>query len=285
MSKRLTLSVLSVLLASAACAWHDLGHMVVCKIAYGRLDKAVRAKVDRLVAVLGDAPGGGGKYDFMSASCWPDDIRRFDKNRKYDKWHYIDIAFSPDGTKLPQLDPVNAVWAIGECIKALKDSSLPDKDKAWRLAFLLHIIGDIHMPLHCIERHTKADPEGDRGGNDFKVQFQGRESNLHFFWDVGGGLLLPEIGRPQGKEDAKRIDDLAADCMRALPPSKANLSLDPMAWAREGNALARRFVYDTAEGGEPSAAYVDKTRSTTRRQLALAGYRMAAMLNSVFKDR
>ena len=92
-----------------------------------------------------------------------------------------------DGTPLQPPKPINALSKIVEFRAALGDPSVAANIQAYDLAWLLHLVGDIHQPLHAVARFTTQHPAGDRGGNDFKIQ--GTPDNLHSLWDdlLGSG--------------------------------------------------------------------------------------------------
>src|SRR5438552_1827271 len=238
------------LVAPSVLAWHDTGHMVIASIAYPRLSAAAKTQVDRLLKIplVGDPE----KYDFVSASCWADDLKRKIKDHRYDAWHYIDLPFSADGTPGLQPDKENVVWAINQAMATLKNPNSPDLEKARQLRFLLHFAGDVYMPLHCVSRFSKAHPKGDRGGNDFPIQWNNRRTNLHFFWDTAAGLFK-EVKRPMMQEDQTLISNWAKQITASYPPSKFKevSDMDVSHWAKEGLVACKTFVYSLPEGQNP----------------------------------
>lgn len=274
--------VLAVLLALSAAppsrAWWGTGHMVVAQIAYDRLNPAARAEVDRLIAI--DALTESNT--FVTAAAWADDIKLLDIHL-YDEWHYLDIPFSPDNTTLPPVEKAgNVQWAIDQCVRTLRSHKAPDVEKARALRFLIHFVGDAHQPLHCTTRVTAAHPAGDRGGNDYLVS-GGRLRNLHMVWDSAVGLF-EDVKRPLDEEATKTIRRFADRAVTANPPASfANLSvMDSRKWIEEGTALAQSVVYTTPEGQALSDEYKKKTQDTSLRQIALAGYRLATLLNDIY---
>ena len=83
--------------------------------------------------------------------------------------HYIDIPFSSDGTALPAIDHTNAVWGINHAISILNSNKSNAGDKKLALRLLIHVVGDIHQPLHAVTRVSSQLPEGDLGGNLFPL--------------------------------------------------------------------------------------------------------------------
>src|SRR5579872_7031371 len=207
----LCLAVLSI--SAPALSWHATGHMVVADIAWRNMTDKARAEAKRLVEI--DAPAKS--PDFVTAAVWADDT----KTRENGPWHYIDIYFRADGKPTDlKPDAENVVWAIDKFSKVLADKTASDKDRGEALRYLLHFVGDIHMPLHCTARVTDALPKGDAGGNKFIAgppagPDEGRPKNLHTVWDSGCGYF-PELSRPLVDDAKSKLDSLADACLAEL---------------------------------------------------------------------
>jgi hypothetical protein len=285
-------------------AWSPTGHMVIGEIAKERLSNNTLARCTELIPVkvppqkvkLGtkmvDVSMRTGS--FVTACCWADDVRS-DADREV---HYIDIAFSADGTT-PQVGPAskNIVKMLEDCVTVLKNPRASKTDRAVKLRYLLHLVGDIHQPLHAASRCTNEQPGGDRGGNDFPVV---GAANLHSYWDGGVGLLKTTISRPLKADGIAKIAALKAQCMAAYVgpvPDRANpannagaasgtrpTTADFAAWTQESHELAKSTAYGELEPHDtPSAAYVANAQRVVRERVALAGYRLADLLNEIFK--
>ncbi len=270
------LALASVLaLGSAAHAWNATGHMVIAAIARAGLDPVARAEAERLLKVGVDLPGSD---DFVTVAAWADEIRN--QRRETGSWHYKDLFFRDDN-KAPanQPDEVNAVSKIREFTAILKDKSKPDAARAEALRFIIHLVGDIHQPLHATARETEAHPKGDRGGNDFAIVSEGERGprNLHSLWDGGAGLFV-NVPRDQ----IKLVADAEARALMATLPRSAFPSVgevDPDKWTVESFNDAKGTVYATQEGQAPTAAYLEKARALAARRATVAGYRLADLLN------
>lgn len=282
------LPLFACLAASSAFGWDDAGHMVIADIAYARLTPKARAEADRLLAI-----GGTDRTnDFITAACWADDIRR--DRPETGPWHYIDLHFRQDGrptTNRP--DAENVVWAIHKFEGVLADRSKPDAERADALRFVLHFVGDIHQPLHATARDTAEHPDGDKGGNLFRIEnpFQYADAdaypprNLHQLWDRGVGLLpsLPRRFRPLNREGRANIDQVAAYVEKADPSNSLPRvrDLKPEDWAQESFVAAKTVVYDLPEGSKPSEEYLKRGYELSTERIALAGYRLAEVLNKI----
>jgi hypothetical protein len=302
-------------------AWGGIGHMTVAYVAYQKLTPGGRARVRELLKLNPDYPNwekqipAGTSADdhdrmiFMMASTWADDIKgeqqysddgtdggntpngsTSSQNTGYSDllrhkyWHFIDIPFSPDNTPLPPTPAPNAQTQIS-AFRAVLASSQPDELKSYDLVWLLHLIGDIHQPLHATMRVTQSRPKGDAGGNLVKL-FGDAASNLHSYWDDLPGW------------DCKYCSDKISCINRAtvigknLPPAplKAARNLDVSAWARESFEDAKAKVYrdpigtsDQAYTIVPGSPYETQAYRLALRRIALAGARLAEVLNGELK--
>lgn len=274
---RFPLVVALSICAVQSLAWIDAGHMAVAAVAEADLSPRARAEIDRLLKIGGTEA----TCTFVTAACWADDT----KSRENAAWHYINHHFRTDG-KPVENKPLgeNVVWAIDRFEKILKDRSKSDLARADALRYLIHFVGDVHQPLHTSAHDSDRFPRGDRGGNDFRVQAPPGlfpvPRNLHFLWDMAGGLYS-EFPRPLAVASSKALQNTADEVRKAHPrPSFANLSSqDPNDWALEGLKLCRDVVYRLPENSVPSSEYLKTVKSVSRRQIALAGYRLADLLN------
>jgi hypothetical protein len=288
---------------SSALAWHDTGHMVVAQVAYLRLTPAAKAKVDSLfVTPQGKRPlvylcAGyytpetcEKTYDPVTIAVWMDDFRGDSINDSYGMWHYVDYPFFDGVPENPKVGPDadNALARINWAINTLREGAGSPRREAELTGFLYHLIGDVHQPLHATARVTAAHPDGDQGGNLFKIQMppDAHIANLHSFWDaVGGAFGFQSPKRPLDQAGKDRILALAQGVMKdypadSMPESK---NLDPHDWVMESYALARDVTYkNITEGAAPSQVYTDEAQKLCRKRLALAGYRLAGVLNSLF---
>ena len=289
---------------ASAFAWHDTEHMIVAQIAYLRLTPAAKAKVDSLfVTPQGKRPliylcAGyympetcEKTYDPVTIAVWMDDFRGDSLNDPYAPWHYVDIPFY-DG--VPERadagpEPENALARINWAVNSLRRGTTgKDKTDAELTGFLFHLVGDVHQPLHASTRVTAAHPEGDAGGNLFRIQMppDAHITNLHAFWDAAGGAFgFASPKRPLDQAGKDRILSLAQDLMKEYPADSMPewKDLDPHTWVMESSKLAREVAYANIKEGEaPSKAYTDEAQKLSRKRLALAGYRLAGLLNMLF---
>lgn len=256
-------------------AWNATGHMVVANIAYQNLKPNVQKKVDNLVTFLHkEYPD---MTSFLQISHWPDAIRS-QKIDAYTHWHYIDLPFSTDGTQPKKnIDTDNAVWAVNSIEQVVKNDQANNYERARFLAFLVHIVADLHQPLHTVSRVSAAHPDGDRGGNLFHIRYHNQNVSLHKLWDEG-------VGEFDGPSKPESINTLATTIATLYPETyfgKKSHDLDPEHWAKEGSEHAKKTVYNTTENQPVSTAYIENGKKLAEQQAALAGYRLANLLNQL----
>ncbi len=294
-----------------AGAWDGTGHMLVAQIARDRMSSQAVARVDALAAQLDN---NGVPYNGVSIACWPDHIKGKDFKSpfqgQFKPWHYINIGCLPNDPDAfaspPTLTRTNGdvVVALNHCVSVIKSKKTDElvPSEAVALALLVHFVGDIHQPLHSTSRHNPDPKPGDKykddaGGNGVTVANLADTpwgKNLHTFWDEafrryyekGEVKASPELheatalGSPEMAEWLKR---LAPDA-----PGAPNLQFDVKRWALEGHDIACAFVYGKL--AEPYGArdiklrdeYVAESTKIARRQIVLAGYRLAALLNELY---
>lgn len=266
---------LTLLFPAVSMAWNAMGHMVIADIAYQNLKPAVREQVDVMVQSMNEQYPD--MKTFMNIAYWPDAIRG-QKIETYTHWHYINLAFSTDGTPLQDLtDDDNAVWAVKNIEPVVKNSHANIYERVRFLAFLTHIVGDLHQPLHTVTYISAATPDGDRGGNAYYVRYKNDRIKIHKLWDGGLGVF-------EGNNSPGQAHETAMNIMARYPENTfGNQSNDvnPETWASEGLENAKTHVYNTPPDQTISAQYVEEGKQLAEREAALAGYRLANILNSL----
>jgi hypothetical protein len=311
--RKLTMISVAVafLLPQAAAAWNNAGHEAAAAVAYLSLSAEVKERVDELLqqhpdfstlsrGLMEEAPDFG-LVVFMRAAIWPDlirgDRRFFDDTNEdaeptpllpgfpdmkiHKPWHFIDLPFSTDGTPTAAPDTPNALTQIVEFRSSLGSSDVAENIQAYNLSWLLHLVGDIHQPLHGAARFSALHQDGDRGGNSFRIGSS--ERNLHTFWDRSFGV----------DDDPQEVAELARGLLRDFKrdATEVDIASDGAAestvlgWVGESATLARYVVYtigtETARPPHPSPSnsYRSLSREIARHRVAIAGHRLAAMIS------
>ncbi|PYI94549.1 MAG: hypothetical protein DME97_00815 [Verrucomicrobia bacterium] len=278
---------------SVSLGWGPGGHMITAQIAFDRLNPRAKAQVKTLLAIpINPSAVSAKSKHFVSAAHWADDLRSIPAFKSFEPLHFIDKPFSSDGTPLPAIPAPNIVTALRDNVRILKTST--DKNaRAQALRLIIHFVGDIHQPLHCTDRVSNALPGGDHGGNLMTIKITDsngnlRSINLHSYWD-GGIESFPKGGPPPQyvPPPLSQIPPAVVLVTKGNPATDPALKLnDPFnftGWANESFGLAKSAVYNgITNGSQPSAAYRTKALKVVRQRAAWGGYRLAALLNSIW---
>jgi S1/P1 Nuclease len=310
--KTARLAVISIALiafSEPAPAWDLFGHHVVGSIAWEELSEPTRLAVCELLQKApadSDLPGlmppGPRPLEarcrelFVKTQGWADLVRdEIWSNRKvrYDHpdWHYVNHFWtsepsgSPAGPRpLPERGTLGELSIrLPESIARAANPSLSAPDRAVALAWVLHLTGDAHQPLHSSGRVTSLDPKGDRGGNDFALDDL-ESPNLHALWDS----ILRRARRPSHGESYFRwVSRVASELAMAHPKStlaRESAVESPEAWTREGAAIAMNAAYPLylGRGASIPYRYHDEVFAIAGKQATLAGYRLARVLDRIF---
>jgi len=292
------------IVAAPALGWNSTGHRIIAAIAYERLTPRARARVDEILRHHPDyatlltrgAPSddeGRARDAFLVAATWPDvikgDRRFYDDTRKdavptpalpgfpdmarHTNWHYIDIPYAPDGAEPEPTPAINALVELRRMLPEMSSAGADPVVAAYDLSWVEHLIGDLAQPLHVTSRFLLSQPKGDAGGNGVYVS-PGR--NLHSYWD-------DLAGTDQSDEYVIRL----AHEIAAEHPVDHRISKNPKKWIAESFRLDKTDVYSfgLTSGSrehpiELAGNYQETAHRIARAQIALAGYRLAAILNA-----
>ncbi|MCG2575838.1 S1/P1 nuclease [Dechloromonas sp. XY25] len=285
--RRFLTALIFFVAALPAHAWNAAGHRLVAVIAWQQLSPPARTAISAALARHPDhtrwqasARSSDAGELFAEAATWPDDIRNdprfFDEDRdpptpalpgfpdtaRHKRWHYVDLD-AAGKVQSGELD--RQIERLSKLLKTSRNA----EQITYALPWLLHLVGDIHQPLH-VGRH------GDEGGNQVEIEnpFNKRLpfSSLHLYWD---DLPGPPWLRGQ------RLDDIASRLLARYPaPEQGNASL----WRQESHDLLA-----TAYPGEQGSLLpiIDEdfqraSRNTANRRLVAAGYRLGRLLDGIF---
>lgn len=266
--------------------------MMTAQVAWDRLNPRAKNEARRLLALrINPAAVTQRSRNFINASHWADDLRPFPEFDSFKQLHFIDKFFSEDGTSLPtNLPPNNIVTALEENVNILKTST-DNNARAQALRFIIHFVGDIHQPLHCASRVSAALPTGDRGGNSVNLKIRQpngtlKNTNLHSYWDGGIGTF-PKTGPNFAPPPLSQIPRPVASIIRTYRDTDPDLNLDNPTdfegWVGESHQLAKDVAYKSIVNNRtPTAAYNRTATRVARKRVAWGGYRLAALLNSIW---
>lgn len=253
MTMATAVTILMCLHTTACYSWGPTGHRVTGWIAEQHISKKTKKELSRIL----------GNQSLAMASTWMDEIRSDSLYNYAEDWHWVTI---PDGKAYQETEKNkngDLIEAIERLSAGLKSKSLsPDQERQY-LKMLIHLIGDLHQPLH-------VGSGNDRGGNDIKVTWFRAQSNLHRVWDSDmiddTKLSYTELATSLEKPDAATVSSWQ--------------KTDVNAWAQESMAY-RDQVYRYGNG-KLGYKYAYENFHIVRYRLLQAGVRLAGVLNNIY---
>lgn len=252
--KIFVIAYLIVFLSSPGFAWGPTGHRTTGLIAEKYLNKKAKKELLRIL----------GGQSLSMASTWMDEVRSDSTYDFMSDWHWVTIQ---DGQTYDQSEKNpngDVVQTIERIIASLKSKKLSAKDEAEYLKILIHLVGDIHQPLH-------VGGGNDRGGNDVKVMWFRTDSNLHRVWDSDmiddTHLSFTELAESLNKPTTNSVSGWQKASVRE--------------WATESMSY-RKQVYDYGNG-KLGYRYAYLNFGIVRERLLQAGVRLAGVINEIYK--
>lgn len=233
--------------------WGQIGHYVTGEIAEHHLNEQARERVNKLL-----------DSSLPMAAVWMDDIRS-DPNYDFDTWHYVTI---PEGEYDPGIQPESGdvIYALEMLISELKGGGLTEREEREKLKLMIHLIGDIHQPLH-------VGTGEDRGGNDVRLQWFGDDTNLHAVWDSG----IIDSFQMSYTELAEELNTVTPDHIEEWQNASVR------EWAYESMEY-RDEIYDLPSNMRIGYEYRYFKKDIVFKRLLQAGVRMAGVLNEIYGE-
>jgi hypothetical protein len=208
---------------------------------------------------------------------------------QFSNWHFINLPLCDDNSSLCESISVpdmlnggdNLVWAINRAVTVIKSKAAGGFERGFALRNLIHLVGDIHQPLHCVARYSKETPLGDAGGNLFHIKNFHGVSNLHSLWDSGAGLFNNDMIRPLSNENISYIDHWAEKIIAQVNTSEVVDVSNITAWALESIELSKKYVYNLQYNSYPSDEYIQAAQEVIMHQIGVGGYRLAQLLRHI----
>jgi hypothetical protein len=272
-------AVLAIVPLKDAGAWGQEGHSIVAEIAQRRVEPAALEMMYRLLR--SELPGlkTSAPVSLASIASWADDYRpKHDETRN---WHFVDIPYDRDGFR--PADDCRPDPRYGDCVvnaidrarRTLADCTRTNDERVAALKFLVHFVGDIHQPLHASSRIDPDTGNEDQGGNTIEVTFFGEKTNLHKLWDTG--LIMHKVF--DWGEYVRLIETewLPGKDVAALQAG------EPVEWALAAHRMALEVAYNFRPDRVLDDEYFRDSIPVVDRQLALAGLRLARLLNEALR--
>ena len=235
--------------------WGQTGHRVVAQIAQEYITDNTRDSINKLL---------NGK-SLASISNYADYIKSDENFDKYKPWHYLNMKLDDNYKDIILNKKGDVVQAINYCINILKDNNQPKKEKIFYLKLLVHFVGDIHQPLHIGRLE-------DRGGNDIKVKWFGKVTNLHRVWDS----QIIDSHQMSYTELSNDLDILSLKEINIIKSDSINI------WIKESQNIAKLIYQDAKTETNLGFPYKYKYIEIVKFRLLKGGIRLASVLDDIF---
>ena len=315
--------VLACAYCSPANGFWDVPHMLVPQIAVdsGLISDQTMKCVDTvfLQSYYKDFDhfiNAGVWADHIKTSAAPFGLGYLKGTKAFNEWHFIDFPLVAEGGgKCDTEKEENIVYALSRLVSKEGRDELAEKgpmpiSPGVALRLITHFIGDLHQPLHCVSRCDSVNPEGDMGGNLFYVdngKYTTQVKNLHSFWDSGAGqyddvqamsqndklAALPAISKKiisefpvaakKGEISYNTADDFSTWAKASFDLAKNDGYTDALVRNSECN-ITRHGKVTTHDCAKVPDEYRKNAQRIIRLQLALAGYRLANIIDTHFYD-
>ena len=256
--KRLFLVLIAALYALNSFGWGQKGHDVVAYIAECNLTNKAYKNVVKILD----------GHSLVYYANWMDNASNTPDYRYTKTWHYanVDEGFTYETMKKNPKGDI--VTAINEIVVKLKSGKLSPEEEAVNLKFLIHLVGDIHAPMH-------AGRLSDIGGNRTYVTYFGRKTKLHSLWDTP---MVDDIHRWSYTEWQQQLDK---HCPKKIKKQIASGS--PAQWLAESHEVATKIYQESApETKKLSYDYQNMLAPSVEQRLLYGGIRLAWILNSIY---
>jgi hypothetical protein len=290
--------------------WSEHGHLISTQIMLNNINEHTEEMLTNDLNVLfEELPNYS---NILSSSLWADVVRYSGNETIYGldsyapselgKWHYIDKLFhypntinnensnsenSDDGKD----EEINVLWAIDRIINRLEQlklcncSNLEKVERSVLIRMLIHIVQDLHQPLHNIELVNKDYPNGDRGGNEFMIWYGWKYMRLHYFWDRGGYLFKGNVDLPLSDMKINEISAIANEFMSTIIHDiNVNdiINLDFEEWHNESHLLGQENYIKVMRSRNINKNYVNFVQSRAMHQIGISGLRLAHILTFIY---
>ena len=236
--------------------WGNTGHRAIGEIANKHLSKRIKRKIKELLD----------GQSLAMISTYADDIKSDRAYSKYYTWHYVNLNDDETYQTSKKNPKGDLITGIAKCKQVIMDKTSSKEDKVFHLKMLVHLIGDLHQPMH-------VGRVSDKGGNDFKVKWFYKGSNMHRVWD---SEMINSFNMTY-TELANNTDLLSKAQIRSLQEGTV------VDWANESKVIAQK-IYRSAKSEENLRyRYMYDHFTTVREQLQKGGIRLAKVLTEILK--
>ena len=256
--KKTLIIVVALLSYLPSFGWGQKGHDVVAYIAECNLTPEAYQKV---VKKLGD-------HSLVYYANWLDNASYSDQYRYTKTWHYANVDEGYTYDTMPKNEKGEVVTAINGLVAELKSGKLSAEQENVRLRMLIHLVGDIHCPMH-------AGHLSDRGGNSVMVKFFNKETKLHSLWDTALVEAAHKWSYTEWEQQLNRY--CTAEQKHKLAQGEA------IDWLNESHAIATEIYKATPEKSKVSYDYIAYYAPVIEKRLLSGGLRLAKILNELYR--
>jgi hypothetical protein len=258
--RRIIIAGLFFYLPLSSMAWGMLGHRIIGEIADSYLTPKTRLSVQKIL----------GNESVAMASNWADFIKSDTSFNYLSAWHYINIkdglTYQDMKTYLATDTVSDAYTRLNFLVKELKDKRLPKDKQLLYLRLLIHIVGDIHQPMHVSR-------EEDLGGNQIKVLWFGQHTNLHSVWDESL-INYQQLSYTEYVRAINHTTSAQRKIWQKQPVSE---------WIYESYHISQQLYREIKEPDQKLGyRYNFDHAGTVNLQLLKGGVRLAGLLNEIF---
>lgn len=255
---RLFFATLSLLLlsTSSVMAWGKKGHDVICYIAECHLRDSALRRVDELLE----------GRSMLYYSSWMDSASNTPKYDYSKPWHYFNIDRGKSIDKMSRSKDGDVLFAVERIVEQLKGGELTMEDEQVALKMLIHLVGDMHQPMHLGREH-------DQGGGTIPIVYFVESVSLHALWDYH---IVEGVHAWSYSEWQDQLD-------RGFVDYQVITSGSYMDWMRETHKITEMIYRDTPAETRVFYEYIDKYTLIVEQQLLYAGLRLSWILNDIYK--
>lgn len=236
--------------------WSKTGHRTTGEIAQQHLSRKARKAIDKLL----------NGQSLALVSTFGDDIKADRKYKEFSAWHYVNFPADKKYTDVEPSEFGDLITGIEKCIEIVTNKNSSKEDKVFYLKLLVHLIGDLHQPMHVGRLE-------DKGGNDIQVEWFNKGSNLHRVWDSN---MIEDYGMS--------YTELAESLPRLTKAQKKFIQQGTIYdWVEESQDVANELYKSVEEGDKLYYRYSYVWWGTVEKQLQKGGLRLAKVLNGIFE--
>ena len=244
----------SLMFANTNPVWGKTGHRVVGAIA----DEYIKPSTKRALKQLLD------HESLALVSTYADEIKSDERFDKFKPWHYVNMPLNSSYEASEKNPEGDLVTGIVYCKSIITDANSSKEDKAFYLRMLIHLIGDLHQPMHI-------GLKSDRGGNDLLVEWKSSPSNMHRVWDTD---LIEDFGMSY----SELADNRPFFTKQEVKSIQKGSTLD---WVAETHVLTKQIYASAQTGDNLGYRYTYAYFGIVKTQLHKAGIRLAQVLNDI----